>query len=418
MTIHTIDSIVFNLPDEYTLANNIPLFGFNGSQLDILRIDLVFNAGRSAEPEKLISESTAKLFKSGTATQTNFVLNDAIEFLGTTIKASSGYNSFTVSLYCMHRFLEPSLQLLLTCLSDIIFPENEIDELKKNAISKLKVNREKNDYLADVEFKKTLFGDNHPYGYETTEDAILAINKNAILQMYQQYITPENATIFIAGKYDAAVIKLIDNYIGNWSKPSIKTIVSNTLQFSTNIKSLKKHIKKENAVQSSLVIGKILFNRHHKDYAGFVLLNTILGGYFGSRLMSNIREEKGLTYGIYSVLLSIKEIGMFCVQTDTNLENTELCLKEIYFEMERLQNELIPEKEITQARNYLLGKLLHRTDGPFNQIELYKNYYLDGLPIHKFDDFVSSIQRADALSLQQLAQQYLTKDSMLEVVVG
>ncbi|MBK6273797.1 MAG: insulinase family protein [Saprospirales bacterium] len=164
-----------------------------------------------------------------------------------------------------------------------------------------------------------------------------------------------------------------------------------------------------------MIIGNISIPRSHEDFPGLVLLNTIFGGYFGSRLMSNIRD---LTYGIYSSLSLLKKHAIFSIQTDTNLENKELCLQEIYLEIERLKNELIPNAEITIARNYLLGKYLHRTDGAFNQMELFKTYYIEDVNISKFEDAVETIRQQDALSLQRLAQKYFLPDMMLEVVVG
>ena len=134
--------------------------------------------------------------------------------------------------------------------------------------------------------------------------------------------------------------------------------------------------------------------------------------------MGNIREEKGLTYGIHSGLSTLKYNGIFSIQTDTNLENLDVCLREIYMEIERLQKELISQEEIKLARNYLLGKFLGRTDGPFNQIEVFKSYFVENLAINKFEEFVETIKQTDALSLQRLAQKYLIKDSMYEVVVG
>jgi predicted Zn-dependent peptidase len=417
--IHDIEHISFPTPEEITLKNNIKLFGFNGVKNDVLRIDILFNSGRWTEPAKLVAEAATKLFKSGTSSLSSYDLNEKIDFYGSTIKSSAGYNTFTVSLYCMNRFLEPSLQLLRTCLSDIIFPENEIDVFQKNSISKLKINLEKNDYLADVTFKNTIYGKDHPYGYEVTEDAIKNITQKLLIQFYNQDIQPENATVFIAGKYGENEIKLIDNYIGEWTKHNNNSSTKHiNWQTDNKAASQKIHIKKPNAVQSSIIIGKELFNRHHEDFASFILLNTIFGGYFGSRLMSNIREDKGLTYGIYSSLAALKHNGIFSIQTDTNLENLDLCLREIYTEIERLQNELIPAKEIMLAKNYLLGKFLARTDGAFNQIDVFKSYFIENVAIDKFHDIVETIKATDALSLQLLAQKYLLKDTLVEVVVG
>ena len=416
--IHDIDKITFPNPENIILKNNISLFGFNGAKNDIIRIDLVFNSGRWTESAKMVSEVTAKLFKSGTATLSSFELSEQIDSYGSTIKASAGYNTFNVSLYCMNRFLEPSLQLLKTCLTEIIFPESELDLLQKNAMAKLKVSQEKNDYLADVAFKKTVFGEMHPYGYETTEDAIKNITGNLLRQFYKQDVQPNNCTVFIAGKYADHELYLIDKYLGSWNQEQgIKYTEDKKIEsIKSDPKSIR--IKKEKSVQASIVIGKEFFNKHHEDYAPFVLLNTIFGGYFGSRLMGNIREEKGLTYGIHSGLSTLKYNGIFSIQTDTNLENLDVCLREIYMETERLQNELISQEEIKLARNYLLGKFLGRTDGPFNQIEVFKSYFVENLAINKFEEFVETIKQTDALSLQRLAQKYLIKDSMYEVVVG
>jgi len=415
--IHPIDKISFSPPESLLLPNQLQVYGFNGVKNDILRLDIVFESGRWTEPAPLIAESVAKLFKSGTATQSSFELNEAIESYGSTIRASAGYNTFTISVYCMNRFLEPTLQLLKTCLTDIIFPPNEIDLMQQNALAKLKVSIEKNDYLADVAFKKNIFGELHPYGYEATENKIKQITQDLLFQFYQQDLAIQNATVFIAGKYGKAELEILENTLGRLPTSSNFVRLEKSIPQDGFLQQ-KISIQKPNSVQASIVIGKTFFNKHHTDYPAFLLLNTIFGGYFGSRLMSNIREDKGLTYGIYSSLAALKYAGTFSIQTDTNLENLEICLREIYIEMERLQNMLIDEHEITLARNYLLGKFLGRTDGPFNQIEVFKSYSIEGVPIHKFEAFVETIRQTDALSLQQLAQQYLTRESMCEVVVG
>ncbi|MDB5226977.1 MAG: peptidase [Bacteroidota bacterium] len=415
--IHSIEKVSFPKPEEVILRNGIRLYGFNGTKNDILRIDLAFNSGRWNEPAKLVADSTAHLFKSGTARMTSFELSEKIDTYGSTIKASSGYHTFNVSLYCMNRFLEPSLQLLKTCLTEIIFPQNEIDLFQKNSISKLKVRQEKNDYLADVAFKKAIYGDMHPYGYETTGQDIKNISQPVLQKFYAADLKPENCTMFIAGKYADEEIRLINEYLGKWETDIQGSIVNRNWEEHVNEEN-KIKIHKEKSVQASIVIGKKLFNKHHEDYAAFSLLNTVFGGYFSSRLMSNIREEKGLTYGIYSGLNTFRNSGTFSIHTDTNVESLELCLREIYSEIDRLQNELIPEDEISLAKNYLLGKFLDKTDGPFHQIEVFKSYFLERVDIHKFEEFEETISQTDAVSLQRLAQKYLLKESMCEVVVG
>lgn len=417
--IQHIEKISFSNPEEIILKNNIKLYGFNGAKNDILRIDLIFDAGRWSEEHPNQAEFVAKLLKSGTALHNSFEINEFIDGLGSTIKTSVGYNTITVSIFCMNKYLEQTLAYAILCLNDCIFHQNEIDYQKRKSRAKLKLALEKNDYIADVTFRKLVFGENHPYGYETTESKIDALTQAQFFDYYDQNLTPEKCNIFAAGKYGDKEIKIIDNLLGNWDKPKAKQDAANTKTPVITSSSEKIiHIKKEKSVQASIVIGKQLFNRHHEDYAAFVLLNTILGGYFGSRLMSNIREEKGLTYGIHSSLAALKHNGIFSIQTDTNLENKDLCLHEIYLELDRLKNELIPDEEINLARNYLLGKFLSRTDGAFNKIEVFKSFFIENIEIHKFEEIVETIRHTNALSLQILAQKYLQKDSMFEVIVG
>ncbi len=417
-TIHAIDTIIFPEPEHFTLPNQIPMYGFNGTKNDILRIDLVFNAGRWTENKPLQSAFVASLFKSGTSHKNSFEINEMIDALGSTIKTGSGYNSFTVAIYCMNRFLEQTLSYALLCLNECTFPEKELEHQKRKAFANLSLSLEKNDYIADNTFKKEIFGNTHPYGYETNKEAIEQLTQDDLFQYYRRELIPEKCTVFISGKYGKQEIDILHRTLGGWKRNAVTSTGSAAVPAIPVAERKTIHIPKANSVQASIVIGNTLFTKEHPDYASFVLLNTIFGGYFGSRLMSNIREDKGLTYGIHSGLFTMKHAGLFSIQTDTNLENLELCLREIYSEMERLQNERIPEAEISLARNYLLGKFLSRTDGPFNQAEVFKSYSIENVNIHKFSEIVETLRETDAVSLQRLAQQYFRKEGMLEVAVG
>lgn len=416
--IHDIQHIKPVLPQTFTLSNGIQVHGFNGAKNDILRLELIFNAGKWVEAFQLQAEYTARLFKSGTKDCNAIDFSEKIEFIGSTIKAGIGLNTFTVSVSCMLKHLPKTLELLIQCLNDTIFPEDEVKFEQQKAKAKLKMALEKNDYIADATFRKLVYGEAHPYGYEMTAEKIDAVKREWLLDYYQKYIVPSICTIYMAGKFDQQEIDLIDNSIGKWAKAPVSTFSPMPIPELPTLPTEAVHIKKEKSVQSSIVIGNIGINRSHEDFAAFLLMNTIFGGYFGSRLMSNIREEKGLTYGIYSSLSILKYSSLFSIQTDTNVETLSLCLNEIYAEMERLKTELIPEEEIKLARNYLLGKFLHRTDGPFSQMELYKSYCIENVNISKFEEIVDEIRQQTAVSLQRMAQKYLLKEKMLEVVVG
>ncbi|MFN8282677.1 MAG: pitrilysin family protein [Chitinophagales bacterium] len=415
--IHNIEKITFPKPDTFHYKNGITAYGFNGVKNDILRIEILFDAGRWTEQFPLQAEFAARLIKSGTTHLSAFEIEEKIDSFGSTVKCDAGNNTVTVSVFCMNKYLDQTLEVVFDCLNNCTYQKHEIDIFKSRKIAGLLVAQEKNDYIADVLFRKTIFGETHPYGYETTKEIVEAVTQDHLLEYFNTNLIPAKCTVFISGKYEQAELDIIEKYIGNWNKksPEQNTISIPELPV---FKNDKIHIKKEKSVQASIVIGNISIQRDHEDFPGFVLLNTIFGGYFGSRLMSNIREEKGLTYGIYSSLSLLKKHAVFSIQTDTNLENKAVCLQEIYLEIERLKNELIPEDEITIARNYLLGKYLHRTDGAFNQMELFKTYYIESVNISKFEHAVETIRQQDAVSLQRLARNYFLAEKMLEVVVG
>jgi predicted Zn-dependent peptidase len=416
-TIHHIEHIIFPKPDAFQLQNGITAYGFNGVKNDILRVEMVFDAGRWTEQFPLQAEFAARLLKSGTTHLSAFEIEEKIDSFGSTVKCDAGNNTVTLSVYCMNKYLEQTLEVVLDCLNNCVYHHHEMEIFKSRKIANLSVAQEKNDYLADALFRKTLFGPTHPYGYETTKETVEHVTQQHLSDYYNNNLVPSSCTVFISGKYEQTEIDIISKTIGNWNKqPAAVNEIS--IPEMPVFKNEKLHVKKDKSVQASIIIGKITIQRNHEDFPGFVLLNTIFGSYFGSRLMSNIREEKGLTYGIYSSLSLLKKHAIFSIQTDTNLENKDLCLQEIYIEMERLRNELIPDEEITIARNYLLGKYLHRTDGAFNQMELFKAYFIENVNISKFEEAVEAIRQMDAVSLQRLAQKYFVTNELLEVVVG
>lgn len=414
--IHTLSHIIFKSPEQFKLKNNIPIFFFKDTKNPIIKIDMVFDAGRWTEDKKITASAMSALGKSGTEKLSSFELNEEIDKLGATLGFSVGLNTCTLSMSCLSKFLEPVLDLATTCLNDIVFPEKEIDIFKTNTKAKLSVDIEKTDYLSNVIFREKIFGVNHPYGYRFSNENIDALTRDDILNYYQNNITPNNCTVFVAGDVNEVQLKALENVLTNFTKthtPQAKRY----FEFEPSVEKYT-HIKKEKSTQSSISIGKVLFNKKNPDYAHFLLLNTIFGGYFGSRLMSNIREDKGLTYGIYSLLSPLKHDGFWAIHTDTNINKLDVCLNEIYLEIDRLQNDTFTDEEIQLARNYLLGRLLKRTDGAFNLMETFKSYFIEGIDIGKFEIFIDELKQADATSLSAIAKKYLSLNTMHQVIVG
>jgi predicted Zn-dependent peptidase len=177
-------------------------------------------------------------------------------------------------------------------------------------------------------------------------------------------------------------------------------------------------IKHQDSVQTAILIGCRLYARNHPDYNDWIVLNTILGGYFGSRLMTNIRENKGFTYNIFSTFDTMHYDGCFYIGTEVGNDMVDKTLKEIYREMKILQKKAVSENELSMVKNYLLGNMLTMLDGPFNIIDIVKTTTLEQLPDNSFATLVESIKTITPQKIQTLAKKYLGPEKMWEVVVG
>jgi zinc protease len=237
------------------------------------------------------------------------------------------------------------------------------------------------------------------------------------VKFFQRNYSALHCKIIASGNVTDHTTKMINHYLGfhDWDK---KAATIHTSHSANSIDQKKNFIKKEGALQSAVRIGKKLFTREHKDYHGMLVLNTVLGGYFGSRLMANIREDKGYTYGIGSAAASMAKEGYFVIATEVGVNVCNDAIKEIYFEIDRLRNELIPESELETVRNYMLGSFLRSIDGPFELADKFKNIMFHNLGYDYYQNFLKTVRTITPTELQNLAQKYLLEDSLYELVVG
>lgn len=406
----------FKMPEKSTLSNGISIYGFPGVYHDITRVDIVYDSGRWTERYPLVAQSVARLFKSGTNSKTAFQMSEAIDHLGSTISVYAGYHAFNITVYAMRKNLQQTLNLLFECLTDDIFPAHEFENYIKNTRAKQSIQEEKTDFLAERACRNVIFGKRHPYGYSSEISFIEELRPEEIVYYFTRQIRNKKPAIYLSGTYDDTEIRMLESiFSDNLSVESSDDV--RHIQ-DTDIRNPIQKIVRKDAVQSSIAMGKKAINKMHPDFAGLSLTNTIFGGFFGSRLMSNIREDKGYTYGIYSSLQTYRYDGAIFIQTETSSEYVTACIKEIETEVKKLQNELITEEELKQARNYLLGKYLSRMDGAFAQMETFKNYQIEGVDIQYFNKFAKIIENTSREEVRDLAQKHLDFDSMYQVIAG
>lgn len=413
--IHEIRNLALPKPRLHYLGNGIPVYEVCMGTQEVLKVELVFQAGRPYENAPLVSRAAASLLREGAAGRSAGEIAEMIDFYGGTITSQGSLDHITVTLYCLTRHLDTLLPLVVEMLTDPTFPEDELRAFIDRSKQRLQVDLTRNDIVAYRLITECMYGPEHPYGYNSTPELYDALTRSHLFDHFHQHLTAANCQIFISGKTSDAVLDSLNAGIGQAlpkGAPSIPRLEG------MGAPSGKLRQAQADTVQTAIRLGRRLFARGHADFDGMYALNTILGGYFGSRLMTNIREEKGYTYNIYSSLDTMVYDGYFYVGTEVGNEFANLALEEIYKEMDRLRREPVGRDELQMVRNYLMGNFLTMLDGPFNQAELIKSCVAEGLPLESFESAVQTVRTIDAEKLMELAWKYLDPEDMWEVIVG
>jgi predicted Zn-dependent peptidase len=301
-------------------------------------------------------------------------------------------------------------------ITDANFPESELDIFKQNSQQKLQVNLKKCDFVANRLIDAYLFGEDHPYGKYLSAENYQALSTDQLKAHFQQYYVNGRAVIFVAGKLPADLFEQLNQQFGDLA--ITKNGQSLPAQQLIPAVQKKQHISNDpNGVQAAIRIARPFPNRHHPDFMNVMVLNTLFGGFFGSRLMSNIREDKGYTYGIHSYVQNHIQESAWMISTEAGKDVSEATVTEVYKEMDLLRNTLIDEEELLLVRNYMIGSILGDLDGPFQIIGRWKNIILNDLDEHYFYDSIKVIKSISAEELKALAEKYLKPADFYELVV-
>lgn len=393
------------------LPNGIRIYSISGGLQDVIKIELLIRAGRWYESKIGAAQFAGALLSKGAASKSSFDIARIFDLYGAHLEVNAGLDVVSVSLYTLTKNLEPVLSLLYEVTSAPSYSEKELDQSKSVFLQNLKVNQEKTSFLASKQFRKTLFGENHPYGIELDENAA-EISSSDLIHHYQEHF--RDFFMIVSGKLDPKTSGLIADAFSTFPFKRTQNIDHKT------ITTAPAHFynEKEGSIQSSVRVGKRMPGRGHKDYFSIVLLNHILGGYFGSRLMKNIREEKGYTYGIYSSINTLIHDSYHVIGADVNKENLGSTFDEIRMELGRLRSETIPMEELNTARNHFLGSLQSEITTPFSHADKWKNIILYQLPESYYTDLVNKLTSVTPDELIVTADQYFREDSFFEVAVG
>jgi zinc protease len=399
-------------PEVITLPSAVNLIYLQGLQQEVFKLEVIFNAGKWQEPKSGLAHFTSIMLDKGTSGKSARKIAEVLDYYGAQVEISSGYDFISLSLYGLKKFAREILPIFIEILSDPSFAEEELELQKKIFLQNLEINEKKTSFIASRLIRKNIFGSNHPYGNSVEKTNVNNINRNDLKNYFVSNFLPHE--IYLVGSLEIQEKDWLINQISLLRLGSSNS----SKDFIIEPGDQNQHIARADGVQSSIRIGMRTINRGHKDYFALLLLNHILGGYFGSRLMKNIREEKGLTYGIYSSLNPFKNDCMFSIGADVDKINVELTIGEIKKEIETLCLNQINEDELDVAKNHLLGGIQLEMANPFSTFDKIKNVRLNQLGKEYYNHLFTSVKLINPEGLQTTAQKYFNTNNLTTVSVG
>jgi zinc protease len=401
----------------FHLSNGIPVYLIDEGEQEVLKIELVFRAGNFYQHKKHQAKAANALLASGTARLKADQISEHFDFYGAYTETHASKDNAYVGVYTLNKHLGHVLPLLAEIVIDPVFREEEIAVYRFTRKQHLNLNLEKVKYLARVGFNEQIFGSEHPYGQRLQAYHLDDLSRDDLIDFHQKHYRANNCNIMVSGKIPPDIEKQLENAFAAIEKSDYQPIAGSKPDISSS-EEQSRFVEKPGALQAALRIGKPAINRLHPEFPELFILNTMLGGYFGSRLMMNIREDKGYTYGISSALASLQHSGLFVISSEVGTDVLEDAKREIYLEIKKMQDKKPGNKELDLVRNYLLGALMRSFDGPFALAERLRTCIEFGQTPDYYIRYAEIVRSISALRIQELAGLYFERDTMFETVAG
>lgn len=407
--------ISFPTPLIRTLSNGVPIYFIPTPEIDAIKLEISTDAGLADEnfDKKLVPSFTLQMVMEGTKTKNAAELDDFFDTYATEVEPLLGFEHQGLSLLTTKKHFNTVLPVFRELLTEAVFPEKELVKRKKQKALSISIHKEQNGHRASSLFRKALFGENHSFGQIAEETDVDLFGREDLEEYYHQKLWT-NPEIFLTGNIGEEELNAIVNAFENL--PVRLSPQSNSDPF--NIPSHKIREEKEKSVQSSIRIGCHMISKTHPDYHHLLIFNTILGGYFGCRLIKNIREDKGYTYGISSSLGGLKTADYWIVMADVIKEYSEKVIEEVYHEIQTLQEVPVPVDEMETVRNYMVGKLLTQFSSSFDLIGRFKSIHQAGLDFSFFQSQLEHILSFNQEDIMAVGKKYFKQGNMVEIIVG
>ena len=413
--LHPLPAVALPAPEVDRLANGARLYVVDRSTQPVVKLEVLVEAARWQEHRPSVAQACNALWREGVAGgPTGAEAAERIDFYGATLQGYSSLDHVGFTLYVLEKFVAEVLPIVFDLLVAPAFPRAELETFVARATAQLRINADKPDVQGYRLLTEALFGRSHPYGYNSTEAGLTSLTRADLQRHHARHYLGGNALAFLSGRVStttrAAVRAQLERLPRGATRPEVHAL-----------RPLRRRAVRHDlphSLQSAVRLGRTFARRTHADFAGVYVLNTVLGGYFGSRLMTELREERGLTYNVYSAVDTMRYGGYLYLSAEVAAGAEAEALGAIREELRLLRDERVDEEELEMVRAYLLGAYLSMVDGPFNTAETVRTLAAEGTPLALFDTLVETTRTITAGELQRLAREWLAEEAFHEVVVG
>jgi zinc protease len=381
--------------------------------------DLYFRSGNVAAIDRGpgLAEMTATVARTGTAKRASRQIEEDLRRIGADLGISAGSDTSSLSFAGLSEFAEPLLGMVDDLAREAVFPEAEFERERRQKLEEVKLSRTEPGFLAGERLRKVLFRA-HPYAQVSpSEEQVAAYKRDDLIAVYRDFYTPENGLLLLVGDFQAdAMLKSVEKVFGAWQgkKPAAETFAA-----PANPRGRRVYlVHLPGAVQTQILAGCHAITRKHPDWIKLGLANSLYGGAFNSRLVMNIREDKGYTYSPRSGVSALREYGYFSISAAVRNDVVAASLTEIFYEMDKLRSAPVPEAELADAQNYLSGIFsmgLATQNGLLGQIAVVA---LNELPDNYLETYRAKVRALTPSDLLETARKYLDSANMQIVVVG
>lgn len=388
---------------------------FPRTDLNVFRLDLIFPKAGTGNSQVFKSNvMTGEMLFSGTSKYSAQEIHHLFDSKGAYLNIESTYSKSVLTIYGLSRYMDYCNKILLELLNDPVFPENELSILKSQKIQQLETRRKKTGYQVKSRLNERYFGANHPLGRVTSEHDYTSVSRETMQQTYQENFS--SGMLILAGNVDNQSIDLwkdTDLLNNNDKFFAYKEVNQNPFDLS-----LEEGVVMNESNQASVATRTAIVDRLHPDYFPLIVFNLILGGYFGSRIMKNIREEKGLTYGMGSSIQRIGNQTFLQIAGDVKGDSVALVFEELNKEILKLKNEEVGFDEWNTALNYYIGNMQNSFDNFMGYPVKLINLLETGCNMNWYHEAIEKITKVKPSDVKRVANTYFDNESLIKAWAG